>query len=126
MVDKLGMGMIRFLRILVLILFSAGAARADDFVVDGAAETDTVMLHPVLTARPVESFTFTGTIHCKGDGEGLAIVFLDAAYHKDDSLPAHERYEEPNIVRSIAIGFDTSNPATTDPFNADGNIEDRL
>lgn len=32
---------------------------------------------------------------------------------------------EPNLAGTFAIGFDTSNPKTTNPFNADGNIYGR-
>lgn len=115
--------MVRILTFL-LILALVTSARAD-FLVENTSETDTVQLEGVVTSQAVESFGLTGVLRCAGDGEGFAIVFLDAAYHQDDSPPTIDRYEEPNIVRSIAFGFDTSNPPTTDPFDANGNIEGR-
>lgn len=117
--------MVRRIFTFILVLACVSSARAD-FTVDNANEVDTAQLEDVITRQAVESFGFTGTLKCAGDGEGFAIVFLDARYHKKDELPTIDRYEEPNIVRSIAFGFDTSNPATTDPFDANGNIEDRL
>lgn len=69
-----------------------------------------------------------------GPAQGFGLLILDGAFHNDlpatpdGALPAAIAsidFVAPNLPRSFGIGFDTSNPPTDDPFDADGNIHGR-
>ncbi len=58
-----------------------------------------------------------------GGSDGAGLVFLDAA--QASTSKDYQRFgewDEPNIARGFGIGFDTSDPPETDPFNKNGNI----
>jgi len=59
-------------------------------------------------------------------GDGGSFALLNAAeYGKTGPAPTDVKWEEPRLRNSFAVGFDIYNPPTQDPFNADGNIENR-
>jgi hypothetical protein len=61
-----------------------------------------------------------------GPAEGAGLAFLStAAYGEDGPAPSVARWEEPNLDRTFAIGFDTYDPLTQNLFDADGNIYNR-
>jgi hypothetical protein len=54
-----------------------------------------------------------------GEGFGIALVNSNQ-YAADDSLNLR-KWEEPNLAESFAIGFDISNPPTSNIFDENGN-----
>ena len=61
----------------------------------------------------------------EGTPRGAGLVLLNSRLTSTDSIPADFDWAEPNVKGCLGIGFDTHNPPTEDPFNADGNIYDR-
>ena len=58
-----------------------------------------------------------------GESEGAGLVFVNAPPHSaSNSFPAKFAWQEPNLKGCFAIGFDTSDPPSKNPFNAAGNI----
>lgn len=93
---------------LAVILSVAGALRAEPFGLSGR-------YCQVELACQVR---FTGPCH----GAGIALLNTRAY---PQGAGAGIPWDEPNLRRSLAIGLDTHNPPTDDPFNADGNIHKR-
>jgi hypothetical protein len=60
-----------------------------------------------------------------GASQGAGVALLNTRAYPDGAAPADTPWDEPNLKRSFAIGLDTHNPPTEDPFNADGNIHGR-
>lgn len=94
----------------------AGAAEASLPVPDVLAASE--VLAPSLHFRA----NWTALIQPGGAGFGLLFQRNEA---NSDAYVQPVRWEEPNIKGGLGIGFDTRNPPTTDPFNADGNIHNR-
>jgi Peptide-N-glycosidase F, C terminal/Peptide-N-glycosidase F, N terminal len=81
---------------------------------------------PAMAAHSVTSFELRTTVTFDAGGEGFGILFLNAdVVGKESDVQTVEQWEEPNRLDAIGIGFDTSNPPSTDAFDADGNIYDR-
>ncbi len=67
---------------------------------------------------------FAGRVRFTGPCRGAGMALLNARAYPDGA-PMDVAWDEPNLRRSFAIGLDTHNPPTDDPFNADGNIHKR-
>lgn len=58
--------------------------------------------------------------------EGAGFAWLDVEKHgRDGEAPEVEKWEEPSIPASFAVGFDASDPVNRDPFRGSGNVHDR-
>ncbi len=61
--------------------------------------------------------TWTATLHAASPGYGVLFTAKTAGSPPD--------WTEPNIAGALAVGFDTQNPPTKNPFDSNGNIEGR-
>lgn len=58
--------------------------------------------------------------------EGVGVAWLDTERHgKRGPAPPVRAWEGPNILGSLSLGFDASNPWTSEPFRGSGNIHHR-
>ncbi len=115
-------------------------------------DPDKPTLIPLNANNPLTSFRISGVLHITSNpanqtpdnnpehkpnlapAEGFGLLILDGDFHNNlpatpdgllpDNLAAID-FVSPNLARSIGIGFDTSNPPTDDPFDANGNIHQR-
>ena len=59
-----------------------------------------------------------------GDSKGYGVALVPEA-GKNTSAATPDDWVEPNLPGALCVGFDTFNPPTKNPFNADGNIDNR-
>lgn len=95
------------------------------------------LLHEATSAKAAIGFSRTAkgsfsnvaaqwTMRLDGNGRGLAFVLLPTATDGSEGAPpADADWDEANLAGAFAVCFDTHNPPSEDPFNADGNIYGR-
>ncbi len=59
------------------------------------------------------------TLRFSGPSEGAGLVLLP---RESPGIPAKFAWQEPNLPKAFAVGFDVSDPPTKNPFDANGNI----
>lgn len=84
-----------------------------------AKEGNGVLFAPVVPRSSWVEANFD--LKTKG-ADGAGLVFLDNSQFANKDYQRFGEWDEPNIAHGFGVGFDTSNPPETDPFNKNGNI----
>lgn len=75
---------------------------------------------------PMRVIEATFTLVMQVGSEGCGFAWLDAArFGASGAAPAVEGWEAPSLPGSFGLGFDASNPVSSDPFHGSGNVYDR-
>lgn len=81
---------------------------------------------PASSTEPVQWVEVRATVRFDGGGEGFGLLVMNAdVVGKDAALQTVDQWEEPSRLDAIGIGFDSKNPESNDPFDANGNYNDR-
>jgi hypothetical protein len=85
-----------------------------------------VALFPALDNKRYQTIDLVWKMYITPGAEGCGIALLNTEIISTDSLDLNlEKWQEPNIEGSFAIGFDICNPATSAWFGPDGNFYNR-
>lgn len=85
-----------------------------------------VAVFPALDENKYKDIELTWQMYITPGAEGCGLVFLNTDIFYADSLDLNfEKWQEPNIEGSFAIGFDVCNPSTSSWFGPDGNFYNR-
>jgi Peptide-N-glycosidase F, C terminal len=85
-----------------------------------------VAIFPALDSNKYQDIELDWQMYITPGAEGCGFAFLNTEIFNSDSLALDfEKWQEPNIEGSFAIGFDVCNPPTSAWFGPDGNYYDR-
>ncbi len=88
-------------------------------------EVNSIIL-PAASSEPVSWLEVGGSVRFDSGGEGFGILIMNAdVVGKDAAIQTVDQWEEPSRLDAIGIGFDSKNPESADPFDANGNYYDR-
>jgi hypothetical protein len=91
----------------------------------GEKEVNQIAIPATTTERP-RWVEIRADLKLDPGGEGLGLLLLNADLAgRDAPVTPLELPEEPNHADAIGIGFDSRDPASSDAFDADGNLYDR-
>lgn len=81
---------------------------------------------PAASVEPVSWLEVRCSVRFDAGGEGFGILVMSAdVVGRDAPIQTVDQWEEPSRLDAIGIGFDSRNPESADPFDANGNYYDR-
>jgi len=85
-----------------------------------------VAIFPALDNKRYQYIELSWQMYITPGAEGCGIALLNTEIFNADSLALDfEKWQEPNIEKSFAVGFDVCNPPTSAWFGPDGNFYNR-
>jgi hypothetical protein len=95
-------------------------------VLNGDEKEVNSLVLPAPSDGPVQWLEIRAGVRFNSGGEGFGLLVMNAdIVGKEGSIQTVDQWEEPSRLDAIGIGFDSKNPESTDPFDANGNYYDR-